>query len=51
MRLPKFDWPAIEPPAAPQKRSRRLLWMVAIWAGSVLVLLALATVLRVVLRQ
>ena len=54
MKWPTLRWPAIAPaspkaPATPLKV--RLLWMVALWAGSVLSLLAFASLVRLVLRH
>lgn len=52
MKLPRLKWPDITPPDAAAPRSPlwvRIVWMVALWAGSVLVLFAIASVLRAVL--
>lgn len=57
MKLPKCQWPAITPPAPhtppapPTRLAVRLLWMTAIWAGSILALLAVASIVRLVLRH
>ena len=53
MKLPCLRWPAIG--IAPSATAlpplwRRLLWMAGIWAASVTTLLALAMVLRWVLK-
>lgn len=45
-------WPAMAPPppgAATRPLRVRLLWMAALWAGSVLALLAVAALLRLLL--
>ncbi len=54
MKIPRFKWPAIDLPPQPKplaSRPARLLWMAGIWAGSVLLLLLLAGILRLVLNQ
>lgn len=54
MKLPPFRWPSISTPhpdAPLPALWRRLLWMVGIWAGSSAALLAIAMLLRFVLRQ
>lgn len=51
-RMP-LRWPAIEPPADDASEptlARRLLWMACIWVASVVALLAVAGVLKLVLR-
>ncbi|CAN5833353.1 hypothetical protein BH11PSE8_BH11PSE8_30290 [soil metagenome] len=53
MKRPLLRWPAIDAPrdGAPLLPLRqRLMWMVIIWAGSVGALLAVATLLRWVLK-
>jgi len=50
----RFKWPAIAMPRPEEPQAPlyiRLLWMAAIWAGSVGFLLAIAWVLRLWLRQ
>ena len=53
MKLPPFHWPSIAT-AQPDRRLpplwSRLLWMAGIWAASITVLLAVAMVLRWVLK-
>lgn len=52
MKLPRLKWPEITPPAAGAPRSPlwvRIAWMIALWGGSVLLLFAIASVLRAVL--
>ena len=47
-------WPELTPPPADAPKvslPRRLLWMVLIWASSVAVLLAVAALLRLILRH
>ena len=54
MKFPQLKWPDITPapPATPTAPLPvRLLWMAAIWSGSVLALAALAGVLRLLLHQ
>jgi hypothetical protein len=54
MKPPLFRWPVIATPSldepAPPLWSR-LLWMAGIWAASIAALLAVALLLRLVLRQ
>ncbi|HZF96750.1 MAG TPA: DUF2474 domain-containing protein [Pseudoxanthomonas sp.] len=52
MKLPRPRWPQIIPPSAdapPRPLYVRLGWMLAIWCASLLVLTAVAWVLRTVL--
>ncbi len=52
MKLPRLRWPDITPPADAAPRSPlwvRIGWMIVLWVGSVLVLYAIARVLRAVL--
>ncbi len=54
MKYPLFRWPAItaahpDEPLTPLRV--RLLWMVGIWAVSIMALLAIAMVLRWVLKS
>lgn len=54
MKPSRLKWPDITapPPGEPQAPLHvRLLWMAAIWAASILGVLAVAGVLRLVLRQ
>ncbi len=54
MKLPRLKWPDIQPPRPGVKPARlpaRLLWMAGIWVSSILILLALAGILRLILRQ
>jgi hypothetical protein len=49
MKLPRLRWPEIAPPpddAPPRPLYVRLGWMLALWAASLLVLTAVAWVLR-----
>jgi hypothetical protein len=52
MKRWRLKWPDITPPppgTPPRPLGERLLWMAAIWAISVLVLLSIAWLLRLVL--
>lgn len=54
MKFPRLKWPDIAPPPPDSPRSPlwvRIGWMLALWGGSVLVLLGIASVLRVILRS
>ena len=54
MKLPRLGWPQISVPKAgdaPPSLGKRLLWMAGIWVASVLALLAVALLLRWVLRR
>lgn len=54
MKIPKLKWPDIQPPVLgvkPAKLPARLLWMAGIWVCSILLLLLLAGILRLILRQ
>ena len=54
MKFPRPRWPDIMPPppdTPPAPLRVRLLWMASLWLGSTLALLAVAVVLRWVLRQ
>ncbi len=50
MKRPRLRWPDITAPIGEAPLSKRLLWMVVIWSASTLALLAVALVLRAVLR-
>jgi hypothetical protein len=50
----RFSWPSIDAPSSAQAPARwyvRLFWLAAIWAASVLALLAVGGLLRLVLRN
>ena len=52
VKLPRMKWPDITPPASGAPLPPlwvRVAWMIAIWGGSVLLLFAIASVLRAVL--
>lgn len=54
MKLLRLSWPQINPPKsgdATPSLGKRLLWMAGIWLASVLALLAVALLLRWVLRR
>lgn len=53
MKRPQLRWPIIQAPRDDQAASPlwvRLMWMAVIWVGSVAVLLAVAMLLRLVLK-
>ena len=50
MKRLRLRWPNMDVPRGEAPLSQRLLWMVVIWSASTVALLAVALLLRAVLR-